>query len=225
MAVQLTFPQNRRAGHLQGSASLPLWISHITLVSVTTEANVPIRTATEAGSTQVLFCRAMTNTFSAGGSDAIKTAVAAHGCANGPNSSINPNTSSGWISSFTAITPGTSQGTRSNGRNATVTPSTNSAVGAAAFCRNVSVLSIATGGRKCSAAASAPAPADMISGLSTICRTTMPNVCSSERCSRSVNAINIGTIENRKMLSQQKINAVGADALVPSTASASPGPM
>ena len=67
----------------------------ITLVSVTTDANVPIRTATDAGSIQVLFCRAMTNTLSAGGSDAIKTAVAAHGCANGPNSSISANTISG----------------------------------------------------------------------------------------------------------------------------------
>src|SRR6185369_9924970 len=111
-------------------------MNHITLVSVTTEANVPIRTATEAGSTQVLFCRAITNTFSAGGNDAISTAVAAQGCANGPNSSINPNTTSGWIRILIAITPGTSQGTRSNGRSATVTPSTNSAVGAAAFCRN-----------------------------------------------------------------------------------------
>src|SRR5882757_8293542 len=200
-------------------------MNHITLVSVTTDANVPISTATDAGSIQVLFCRAMTNTLSAGGSAAISTAVAAQGCANGPNSSIKPNTIKGWIISLTAITPGTSQGTRSNGRNATVTPSTNSAVGAAAFCRNVSVLSMATGGRKCKPAASAPAPADMISGFSTICRTTMPKVCSSERCSRSVKAIRIGTIENRKMLSQQKISAVGADALVPSTASASPGPM
>src|SRR6266567_4558896 len=100
-----------------GNTSLPLWMNHITLVSVTTEPNVPIRTA-----------------------------VAAQGCANGPNNSIKANTSSGWIRSLTAITPGTSQGTRSNGRNATVTPSTNSAVGAAAFCRNKSVLSIATGG-------------------------------------------------------------------------------
>src|SRR4051812_4261315 len=157
----------QRGGCLQGSTSLPLWISHIAVVSVMTEANVPTSTATEAGSIQVLFCRAITNTLSAGGKDAISTAVAAQGCANGPNSSIKANTIKGWISSLTAITPGTSQGMRSNGRNATVTPSTNRAVGAAAFCRKVSVLSIATGGRKCSAAASAPAPADMISGFST----------------------------------------------------------
>src|SRR5436305_15240398 len=111
-------------------------MNHITLVSVTTDANVPIRTATDAGSIQVLFCRAITNTFNAGGNDAISTAVAAQGCANGPNSSINPKAASGWIRSFTAITPGTSHGTRSNERKATVTPSTNSAVGAAAFCRN-----------------------------------------------------------------------------------------
>src|ERR1700716_3684490 len=120
-------------------------MNHITLVSVTTEAKVPISTATDAGSIQVLFCRAITNTFSAGGSDAISTAVAAHGCANGPSSNINPKTTSGWINNFTAMTPGTSQGTRPNGRSATVTPSTNSATGAAAFCKNCNVLSTATG--------------------------------------------------------------------------------
>jgi len=38
---------------------------------VTTDANVPIRTATDAGSIHVSFWRAMTNTFSAGGNDAI----------------------------------------------------------------------------------------------------------------------------------------------------------
>src|ERR1700676_4938499 len=155
-------------------------MNHITLVSVTTDANVPNRTATDAGSTQVSVCRAITNTLSAGGKEAINTAVAAHGCAKGPNSSISPNTISGWISSLIAITPGTSHGTRSNGRSATVTPSANSAVGAAAFCRNSSVLSIATGNSRCSNAASAPAQADMISGLSTIWRATTPNACNSE---------------------------------------------
>src|SRR3954451_7574091 len=140
-------------------------MNHITLVSVITEANVPIRTATDAGSTQASCCLAITNTLNAGGNNAISPAVAAQGCANGPNSSINPNTIKGWISSLTAITPGTSHGTRPNGRNATVTPSTNSATGAAAFCKNSSVLSIATGGCQCSAAASAPAAVDMISGF------------------------------------------------------------
>jgi hypothetical protein len=48
----------------------------MTLVSVMTDANVPISTATEAGSIQVSFCRAITKTFNAGGSDAINTAVA-----------------------------------------------------------------------------------------------------------------------------------------------------
>ena len=78
-----------------GNTSRPVWMNHITLVSVTTEAKVPISTATDAGSTQVSFCFAITNTFKAGGSEAIKTAVAAQGCANGPNSSINPNAISG----------------------------------------------------------------------------------------------------------------------------------
>src|SRR5258706_11146490 len=123
-------------------------MNHITLVSVMTEAKVPISTATDAGSIQVSFCRAITNTLSAGGSDAINTAVAAQGCANGPNSSISPKTASGWIRSFTAMTAGTSHGTRANGRSATVTPSTKSAVGAAGVSRNTSVFSIATGGGK-----------------------------------------------------------------------------
>src|SRR5580692_3765384 len=143
-------------------------MNHMTLVNVTTDAKVPISTATDAGSIQASFCRAITNTLSAGGNDAINTAVAAHGCGNGPNRNISPQATSGWIRSLTAITAGTSQGTRPNGRNATVTPSTNSAVGAAAFCRNRSVLSIATGGWRCSAAASAPAQADRISGFKTI---------------------------------------------------------
>src|ERR1700684_352312 len=95
-----------------GNARRPVCSSHITLVSVTTEAKVPISTATDAGSIQVSFWRAITNTLSAGGNEAISTAVAAHGCANGPSSSINPITTSGWISNLTAMTPGTSQGTR-----------------------------------------------------------------------------------------------------------------
>src|SRR5215207_7613487 len=200
-------------------------MNHITLVSVTTDANVPINTATDAGSIQVSFCRAITNTFSAGGSDAISSAVAAQGCANGPNASIRPKAISGWISSLTAMTLGTSHGTRSKERNATVTPSANSAVGAAAFCRNCRVLLRATGNSICSAAANAPRQADMISGFSTICFTTTPSACSSEGCSRSVSSIMNGTIENRKMLSQQKISAVGAAAWLPNTVSASPGPI
>src|SRR5580704_7456678 len=143
-------------------------MNHITPVSVTTDAKVPIITATDAGSIQLSFCRAITNTFSAGGSDAIRTAVAAHCWGKGPNSNISPKATSGWIRSLTAIIAGTSQGTRPNGRRATVTPSTKSAVGAAAFCRNTSVLSIATGGWICNAAANAPAQADMISGFKTI---------------------------------------------------------
>src|SRR6202165_4908598 len=205
------------------NTSRPVCINHITLVSVMTDAKVPISTATDAGSIQVSFCRAITNTFSAGGSDAISIAVAAHGCGNGPSSSSNPKTTSGWTRSLTAMTAGTSQGTRPNGRSATVTPSTNSAIGAAAFCRNNSVLSIATGGWTWSAAANAPAQADIISGFKTICRTTRPSVCNQWRGSRSDNAINSGTIENRKMLSQQKINAVGAAGLWPGTAHAQPG--
>src|SRR6202047_1932107 len=120
-------------------------MNYIAGVSVMTDAKVPISTATEAGSIQASYCRAITS-FSAGDSDAINTAVAAQGCGNGPINNISPNTTSGWTRSFTATTAGTSQGARPNGRSATVSPSTNSAVGAAAFCRNNSVLSIATGG-------------------------------------------------------------------------------
>jgi len=50
-------------------------------------------------------------------------------------------------------------------RSATVTPSTNSAVGAAAFGRKNTVCLIATGRWMCSAADSEPAQADMISGF------------------------------------------------------------
>src|SRR5437868_11851919 len=133
-----------------------------------TDAKVPISTATEAGSIQLSNWRAITNTFSAGGNDAISTAVIAHSGAKGPNKLISAMAISGCSNSFMAITPGTSQGMRLNGRNATVTPSANSATGAAAFCRNASVFMIATGNSRCNAAASAPAQADMISGLSTI---------------------------------------------------------
>jgi hypothetical protein len=66
-------------------------MNHITLVSVTTEAKVPIRTATDAGSIQVLFCRAITNMPSAGGSAAIKTAVAAQ-AARTARTAASPNT-------------------------------------------------------------------------------------------------------------------------------------
>lgn len=38
-----------------GNASRPVWIAHITLVSVTTDANVPSSTATEADSIQASF--------------------------------------------------------------------------------------------------------------------------------------------------------------------------
>src|SRR6201999_1494509 len=71
-----------------GNTSSPLWMNHITLVSVTTEAKVPISTATDAGSIQVLFCRAITNTFSAGDRRP-------DGGANGPKNSIRPNTIKG----------------------------------------------------------------------------------------------------------------------------------
>jgi hypothetical protein len=86
----------------------------------------------------------MTKTFSAGGNEAISTVVAAHSGVNGPDQIISAKTISGWMISFTAIPPGTSQGTRPNGRSATVTPSTNSATGAAALRRNASMPSSAT---------------------------------------------------------------------------------
>jgi hypothetical protein len=44
---------------------------------VTTDANVPSSTETDADSIQASFSRAMTNTFNAGGNEAINTAVAA----------------------------------------------------------------------------------------------------------------------------------------------------
>ena len=151
-------------------------MNHITLVSVMTETNVPIRTATDAGSTQVSCCRAITNTLSAGGSAAISTAVAAQGCANGPNGSISPNTIERMDQELDRDHAGTSQGTRPNGRSATVTPSTNSATGAAAFCRNCSVLSIATGGWNVKRCGERAGGRDRSADCSTICRATRPSV-------------------------------------------------
>src|SRR3569832_673298 len=100
-------------------------MTHIAVVSVSSVVFVSIITATDAGSIQASFWRAITNTLSAGGNEAINTAVRAHDAGNGPSSNINANTISGWIRSFTATTAGTSQGTRPSGRSATVTPSTN----------------------------------------------------------------------------------------------------
>ena len=65
---------------------LPLFTSHITPVSVTTDTSVPTSTALEACSTQTSYCRANTNTLSAGGSAAISTAVSIQTRSNGPNS-------------------------------------------------------------------------------------------------------------------------------------------
>jgi hypothetical protein len=69
-----------------------------------------------------------------------------------------------------------------------------------------------------------PQYAATIRGWNTMALATMPMVGSSGRRSFPVSAIDNGRIENRKMLSKQKINAVGTAALAPRTASASPGP-
>ena len=62
--------------HLNNNGgSVPVFTIHITLVSVTTDTSVPISTALDACSTQTSYCRANTNTLSAGGSAAISTAV------------------------------------------------------------------------------------------------------------------------------------------------------
>ena len=63
---------------------------------------------------------------------------------------------------------GTSHGIFCIGRSATVTPSTNSAQGAAAFCRNCISRSSATGGSKWIAADATPSTVAMSSGCSTM---------------------------------------------------------
>ena len=68
----------RMDGLHHGNTITPVLIIHITLVSVTTDTNVPTSTSVEAGSIQVSYCRAITKTFNAGGSDASSNAVAAH---------------------------------------------------------------------------------------------------------------------------------------------------
>src|SRR5262245_58008695 len=90
---------------------------------------------------QASFCRQITNTFNAGGSEAISMATAAQGRANGPNNNIRAKAVRGWIRSLMEMTRGTSQGIRLNERSATVTPSTNRALapprfaGPEAYCR------------------------------------------------------------------------------------------
>ena len=54
---------------------MPVFTSHIVVVSVTTDTKVPNSTEPEACATQVSYCRAMMKTFSAGGNAAISTAV------------------------------------------------------------------------------------------------------------------------------------------------------
>src|ERR1700750_3212975 len=108
----------------------------MTAVSVKTEIKVPSSTAPEACSTHVSYCCAKTNTLRAGGSAAINIAVLIQLCSNGPNKESNKNTKMGCRTSLTATMGGTSHGIFFVGRSATVTPSVNSAQGAAAFCRN-----------------------------------------------------------------------------------------
>jgi hypothetical protein len=57
------------------TGSVPVFTSHIVVVSVTTDTNVPNSTEPDACATQVSYCRAMMNTLSAGGNAAISTAV------------------------------------------------------------------------------------------------------------------------------------------------------
>ena len=164
-----------------GNASLPLWINHITLVSVTTEANVPISTATDAGSIQVLFCRAMTNTLSAGGNDGHQHRGRRPGLCERPEQQHQAEHDQRMDQEFDRDHAGHLPGHAIERAQRDCDTQHEQRRRRRGVLQECSVLSIATGGRKCSAAASAPAPADMISGFSTICRTTMPNVCSSER--------------------------------------------
>ena len=90
----------------------------------------------DACSTHASYWRAITYTFNAGGSAAINTAALIQRLPRLPPSlpisdSTN-STTAGWRISFTAMTGGTSHGIFSTGRSATVTPSVNSAHGAAA---------------------------------------------------------------------------------------------
>lgn len=64
-----------------------------------------------------------------------------------------------------------------------------------------------------------------INGCSAISLITNQTVGNSGRRVPSVNAIQSGITENRKILSKQKISAVGTADCMPNTASANPGPM
>jgi len=154
---------------------------HITLVSVTTEAKVPISTPRTRARSRCRFA----------GRSRTRSALAAMTPSaprwpprlrERPQQQHQPEHHQRMNQELDGDHARNLPGHRPNGRSATVTPSTNRAVGAAAFCRNDTVLSMATGRWRCSAAASAPAQADMISGLRTICR------AATRACARSTDA-------------------------------------
>ena len=124
-----------------------------------------------------------------------------------------------------ATVNGTSQGMRSIGRSATVTPSANSAHGAAAFCRNCISRSSATGGWKCIAAEATPSTVAMMNGCSTMRRTICTTAPPSVAFPGAATVISKGTSTNSNSVSKQKISATGTFAAEPSVASARPGPM
>ena len=120
---------------------------------------------------------------------------------------------------------GTSHGIFWTGRSATVTPSVNSAQGAAAFCRNCISRSSATGGSKWIAADATPSAVAMMKGCSTMRLATSNAVAAMPSRRGPASVIRNGTSANSTSVSKQKISATGTFAAGPKVASASPGPM
>src|SRR5688572_5917469 len=197
----------------------------MTVVRVATDSSVPTSTEADAGSSHELYCRASTNTLSAGGSAAISTAALTQFGSNGPNAVSSSSATSGCRTSLTSTSTGTSHGTPFNRRNATVTPRVNSAQGADALDRNCSKRSIDAGGSIRNAADSAPSALATISGCSAILRTTSSASAPAPLPCGRASAIRNGTIEKNSRVSKQKISATGAAACAPTVARASPGPM
>src|SRR4051812_16170152 len=187
--------------------------------------SVPSNTEPDAGSTQASYCRPSTNTLSAGGSAAIRTAVLTQSGSNGPNAVNNASASNGCTTSLTSTRTGTSHGTRVNGRRATVTPSVNSAQGAEAFWRNCSKRSSATGASTWNAAEATPSAVATTNGCSRILRATSTTTRPALLYDGLATAIMVGSSEKNSSVSKQKISATGAAACAPTVASARPGPM
>ena len=171
------------------------------------------------------YCVEITKMFKAGGSAAMITPVKIQMSGKLPIADSNTQTSSGCSTSLIATSTGTSTGNAFIGRSATVTPSRNSAQGAAAWASHSVILSSTEGSSKWVAAASTPSSVATLKGWVATCQITRRAVSSGLFFSTPASAIRKGMIENSKRLSKTKISTSGALAASPSAASSKGGPI